>query len=78
MTDLQAKLIYTIKHEPIRYVVNKYLFFHAVETLEGDFVDVYFFARKANRICDLYNTIYQLGYSVGVNKAIKTIFNDTV
>jgi hypothetical protein len=65
--EMRNRLVYVIKHDPIRYVVKpKYFIFWTVQNLDGVvFRDFYMSHEKAQNYCDLLNSVYSLGYAVG-------------
>jgi len=75
MTEIELKFQNLVKHDPIRYVVRHGIICSFVEDLKGNKVDVCFFKAHAQIKCNMYNAIYSLGYSRGVEASIKTINN---
>lgn len=75
MTQTQfSSLEYVIKHNPIMYFVKrKYFFIYQVVDREDNLIDFTFSRELSNVRCELFNSIYSTGYSIGVANALKCI-----
>ena len=75
MTDVQKRIEYVVKHDPIRYFVKRrWLLFWTVETIDGKCADLFILKPSALAICELLNSAYQLGYTTGQQTIINAIF----
>lgn len=77
MTDkevFEMGLEHVLKHDPIRYVVKKKLVTYVIEDINGNPVESFFSELNANLKCQMLNAIYSLGYSLGCEAVMKTIF----
>lgn len=71
---LELKLENVLKHDPIRYVVKKKLITYAIEDIHGNTVELFFSKLSADTKCKMLNAIYSLGYSLGCEAVMKTLF----
>lgn len=71
--ELELKWENLIKHNPIRYVVKKKVITYAIEDIHGNLVELFLKESNAKIKCEMLNSIYSLGYSVGVEAAVKTL-----
>ncbi len=72
--EIDLKIKNLVEHEPIRYVLKRLYFMWVIEDLKGNKVEMFWFKPHAQIKCNMYNSIYSMGYIVGVESSIKTFF----
>lgn len=72
-TTFELKIENLVKHEPIRYILKRGIITWYIEDIHGNKVEFFFFRQYAKAKCDMYNAIYSLGYSIGVDASLKTL-----
>jgi hypothetical protein len=75
LTTSEEQLDYVIRHDPVRYrVVTKFRFLHSIETLQGHSITGWSLnGEYVKSYCDLLNSVYSHGYSVGVRSVLRTM-----
>lgn len=72
-STFELKIENLVKHDPIRYVLKRGIITWCIEDIHGDKVELFFLKSHAKVKCDMYNAIYSLGYSIGVDASLKTL-----
>lgn len=71
--EIVDKIAYVVNHEPIRYVVKFKFPFWYIMTLDGHKAGMHLSKIGARVQCNLLNSVYGLGYSLGAHAVIKVI-----
>ena len=77
MTEIRMKQFeYAIKHTPVRYFVTGWFLNWRIVTMDGSPCGFYFTKSMADVQCQLLNSAYSLGYTLGQTSVLNIIKDD--